>query len=126
MVQAGGLDTILLVAPTTSRQRRAEIGMLSSGFIYYLSITGITGERDKLPEDLAANVTQLKSLTERPVCVGFGIATPQHVAQLAGVADGAIVGSAVVRRMQKHRDEPPAVIAQAVSDYCRELLRDVR
>src|SRR3954470_12227023 len=92
VIRAGGLDTVLLVAPTTTAQRRAEIARLCSGFIYYLSVSGITGERDKLPEDLAANVRQLKGMTDRPVCVGFGISRPEHVKQLEGVADGAIVG----------------------------------
>ena len=78
------------------RQRGAEIVRLCSGFVYYLSVSGITGERDQLPTDLAANVRQIKSLTDLPVCVGFGISQPRHVAQLAGVADGAIVGTAMV------------------------------
>jgi tryptophan synthase alpha chain len=125
-VQAGGLDTVLLVAPTTSEARRKEIAKLSSGFIYYLSISGITGERDRLPADLETNVRQLKSLTDRPVCVGFGINKPEHVKQLAGVADGAIVGSAVVRRMTAHATEGPSGVAKAAADYCRELLSSVR
>ena len=83
-VRAGGLDTILLVAPTTTPERRAEIARLSSGFVYYLSVSGITGERDQLPADLSDNVRQLKQLTDRPVCVGFGIHLPRHVAQLQG------------------------------------------
>jgi tryptophan synthase alpha chain len=125
-VRAAGLETILLVAPTTTPQRRQEIARLSSGFVYYLSVAGITGERDQLPADLAANVTNLRSLTDRPVCVGFGISNAPHVAQLAQVADGAIVGSAIVRRMKQHESEGPGVIADAVGAYCRELLRDVR
>ena len=125
-VRAAGLDTILLVAPTTTAQRRKEIGRLSSGFVYYLSVTGITGERDQLPPELADGVRNMKSLTDRPVCVGFGISLPRHVAQLKGVADGAIVGSAVVKRMTQHLDGGPSGIAEAVGAYCRDLLRDVR
>ena len=125
-VRAAGLDTILLVAPTTTPERRREIGRLSSGFVYYLSVTGITGERDQLPPELADGVRTMKSLTDRPVCVGFGIALPRHVAQLRGVADGAIVGSAVVKRMTEHENEGPRAIADAVGAYCRELLKDVR
>ena len=125
-VQGAGLDTILLVAPTTTAQRRREIGRLSSGFVYYLSVTGITGERDQLPPELAAGVMDMKSLTDRPVCVGFGISLPHHVAQLQGVADGAIVGSAVVKRMKLHEQEGPRAIAEAVGAYCRDLLKDVR
>jgi tryptophan synthase alpha chain len=125
-IRGGGLDTILLVAPTTSTERRQEIAKLCSGFVYYLSISGITGERDQLPADLERNVRELKSVSPCPVCVGFGISKPEHVKQLAGVADGAIVGSAVVRRMQQHASEGADAIAKAVGEYCRELLTMVR
>jgi tryptophan synthase alpha chain len=125
-VQSAGLDTILLVAPTTAPQRRAEIASLCSGFVYYLSISGITGERQQLPEDLRANVTQLKQASRCPVCVGFGIHKPEHVKQLSDIADGAIVGSAVVRRMEQHASEGPAGVARAVGAYCKELLSLVR
>jgi len=125
-VRAAGLDTILLVAPTTSVERRKEIARLSSGFIYYLSVAGITGERNELPRELAEGVANMKSLTDRPVCVGFGISTAAHVAQLAKVADGAIVGSAVVRRMKDNAAHGSDAIVQIVSQYCRELLSQVR
>jgi tryptophan synthase alpha chain len=122
-VRAGGLDTILLIAPTTTPQRRAEIARLSSGFVYYLSVSGITGERTELPADLADNVRQIKSLTDRPVCVGFGISTPEHVARLNGVADGAIVGSAIVKRMTQHAGEGARRIADVIAGYAREMLQ---
>ncbi|HEX8524268.1 MAG TPA: tryptophan synthase subunit alpha [Tepidisphaeraceae bacterium] len=125
-VQSTGLDTIFLIAPTSAPDRRKHIARLCSGFVYYLSISGITGERDQLPQDLADNVTNLKSLSDRPICVGFGINKPQHVAQLASVADGAIVGSAVVRRMVQHEKAGPAAIAKSIEDYTRELLTQVR
>lgn len=125
-VRSASLDTILLVAPTTSPTRRAEIVSLCSGFIYYLSVSGITGERPQLPEDLVQNVNQLKQMTDRPVCVGFGISKPQHVQQLAQIADGAIVGSAIVRRMKEHLGQGPEAIAAAVGAYCAELLSLVR
>lgn len=122
-VRAGGLETVLLVAPTTTPQRRKEIAGLSSGFVYYLAVSGITGERDRLPADLPANVQALKELTDRPVCVGFGISKPQHVQQLSGLADGAIVGSAIVKRMTQHAAGGPQAIAKAVADYCHDLRR---
>ena len=125
-IRQAKLDTILLVSPTSSPQRRKEIALLSSGFVYYLAVAGITGERDQLPADLERNVRELKSLTDRPVCVGFGISKPQHVQQLAGVADGAIIGSALVRRMADHATQGPQAVAQAAGDYCRELLSLVR
>lgn len=98
-IRSAGLDTVLLVAPTTRPARRAEVARLCTGFTYYLSVSGITGERSSLPADLAENVRQLKSASVCPVAVGFGIGKPEHVAALKGIADGAIVGSALVRRM---------------------------
>jgi tryptophan synthase alpha chain len=121
-VQAGGLETILLIAPTTAPERRKQIAELSSGFVYYLSISGITGERDQLPANLADNVRQIRSLSDRPVCVGFGIHRPDHVKGLQGVADGAIVGSAYVKRMTQHLAEGPDALAGIVENYTRELL----
>ena len=126
MIRAGGLDTILLVAPTTAPERRTEIAGLCSGFVYYLSVSGITGERDQLPADLPENVRQLKSITSLPVCVGFGVSQPRHVAQLANMADGAIVGSGLVRVMRSHAAEGPTAIAAAVEEYARQLLSQVR
>jgi tryptophan synthase alpha chain len=128
-IRGAGLETVLLIAPTTTPPRRKEIAALCSGFVYYLSVSGITGERDQLPSDLAANVAELKSLTDRPICVGFGIHKAEQVAQLAKIADGAIVGSAIVKRMKRmkqHADEGPAAVAKAVEEYCRELLRLAR
>ena len=121
-VRKAGLDTILLVAPTTSRERRKEIARLCTGFIYYLSVSGITGERRKLPEDLAEQLRQLKQMSETPVCVGFGISRREHVGQLAGVADGALVGSAIVRRMKEHAGEGTGKMATVVESYVRELV----
>jgi tryptophan synthase alpha chain len=123
-----GLSTSLLVAPTTSAARRKEIAELSTGFIYYLSVLGITGERDRLPADLEANLRQLRSITEKPVCVGFGISKPEHLAQLVGKADGAIVGSAIVKRIGEvvGRGGNGAAIAQELSQYCHDLLCRVR
>jgi tryptophan synthase alpha chain len=126
IIRNGGLDTILLVAPTTTDRRREEIVRLSSGFVYYLSVSGITGERDQLPTDLARNVRQLKGMTDLPVCVGFGISQPRHVAQLAQLADGAIVGTAIVRRIKAHAAEGSMAIAEAIGTYTRELLSEVR
>jgi tryptophan synthase alpha chain len=126
LVRAGGLDTILLVAPTTTPQRRKEILDLCSGFAYYLSVSGITGERDRLPEDVTANVRALRELSDTPVCVGFGIHRAEQVAQLAGVADGAIVGSAFVKRMREAAPGGAVAVAQAAEGYCRELLRLVQ
>jgi len=121
-IRAAGLDTILLVAPTTTPERRAEIAAMCSGFVYYLSVSGITGAREDLSPDLAENVRQLRQLTDRPVCVGFGISKPKHLTALTGIADGAIVGSAIVKRMTEMAPASPAAIAQAIGHYCRSLI----
>jgi tryptophan synthase alpha chain len=125
-IRQAGLDTVLLVAPTTTPQRRQAIAELSSGFVYYLSVSGTTGERDQLPPDLRGNIQALKAMTSRPVCVGFGIYKPEHVAQLQHLADGAIVGSAVVRRMAENEAAGPRAIAASVESYCRDLVSLVR
>jgi tryptophan synthase alpha chain len=124
-VRAAGLGTILLIAPSTSPQRRKQIVSLCSSFVYYLSVSGITGERAALPPDLHENLRALRDLTDLPICVGFGIHKAQHLHQLAGLADGAIVGTALVRRMTDAAATPnadPATIANAAADLCRELL----
>jgi tryptophan synthase alpha chain len=121
-IRAAGLDTVLLIAPTTAPQRRQQIVGLCSGFVYYISISGITGARTDLPPDLTENIRQLKSLTDRPICVGFGISTRQHMIALNNIADGAIVGSAIVKRMTDSAASGPQAIAQTVQQYCQELL----
>jgi tryptophan synthase alpha chain len=122
-IQAAGLETTLLIAPTTTPERRREIVKLCSGFVYYLSVSGITGERDGLPFGLGEIVAQIKTMTALPVCVGFGLHRPQQIQELAKVADGAIVGSAIVRRMKEHAADGPAGIARAVGEYLRQLIR---
>ncbi|MDA7911877.1 tryptophan synthase subunit alpha [bacterium] len=90
---------IQLITPTTPRDRAVQIAEQTTGFIYYVSITGITGERTELPSDLADNLKWLRSVTDLPICVGFGISKLEHVEVLKPVADGLIVGSAIVRRI---------------------------
>jgi len=95
-----GIDLSLLVAPTSSPERAAEIARASRGFVYYVSVTGITGTRDTLPEDLFRSLDELKRVAERPVAVGFGISTPEQVRQLRGRADAVVVGSRIVRAIR--------------------------
>ncbi len=90
---------IQLVTPTTGRQRALRIAETSTGFLYYVSVAGITGERNELPPGLIDEVGWLRERTELPICIGFGISQPEHVRLLAPVADGVIVGSAIVRRV---------------------------
>jgi len=99
--RAHHLDTIFLVAPTTPLTRARKIAQKSSGFIYYVSVTGVTGARDTLPEDLIQSLQQLRQVTSKPIGVGFGISSPGHVRNLTPYADGIIVGSAIVRIIEK-------------------------
>jgi len=93
----GPLAFIRLVAPTTPTDRMREISEHGSGFVYLISRLGVTGVRDDLPPELPETVARLRSATTLPVCVGFGVATPAHAASVARIADGVVVGSALVR-----------------------------
>ncbi len=97
------LDIIFLASPTSSPGRVRLIARKSRGFIYYVSLTGVTGERRRVPGDLADNIVRIKRLTAKPVCVGFGISTPSQARAVAGLADGVIVGSAIVRRIDAYK-----------------------
>lgn len=113
---------IQLVTPTTPRERALRIAQTSTGFIYYVSVTGITGERTELPRDLIENVSWLRSQTKLPICIGFGISRPEHVRLLAPVSDGLIVGSAIVRRFADAADKPRETVLKEIGDYAAELM----
>lgn len=114
---------IQLVTPTTPRDRALRITETSTGFLYCVSVTGITGERNELPADLADNVSWLRERTKLPLCIGFGISRPEHVRMLAPVADGLIVGSAVVRRIAQAASTPTDEVLRDVGDYAETLIR---
>jgi tryptophan synthase alpha chain len=112
MATALDLRLIQLVTPTTPRDRAIRIARTSTGFLYYVSVAGITGERTSLPPELIANVGWLRTQTDLPICIGFGISSPDTVRTLAPVADGLIVGSALVRRLADADKLPrPEVVA---------------
>lgn len=93
--RANGLDLIYLLAPTTPVERARAIARAGSGFLYYVSVTGVTGARTSLAADLEARVRELRGLTDLPIGVGFGISTPEQAASVAGFADAVVVGSAI-------------------------------
>ena len=95
--EANGLHTVFLVAPSTTEARLKRIIERGRGFVYCVSVTGVTGARESLPEELVDRVAHLKAATDLPVAVGFGISTPEHVRMVCSAADGAIVGSALVK-----------------------------
>jgi tryptophan synthase alpha chain len=100
-VGRSGLDLVRLVAPTTPLARIREIAQEGSGFLYYISQTGVTGTEGALPEALAAEVRAVRANVRLPVAVGFGIATPEQAAAVGGLADGVVVGSALIRRLEE-------------------------
>lgn len=112
---------IQLVTPTTPRERAIRIAEASSGFLYYVSVTGITGERTALPPDLAENVSWLRQRTPLPVCIGFGISQPEQVRSLRDAADGIIVGSALVRRVAAGAELPKAELLADVGGLAGRL-----
>lgn len=113
---------IQLVTPTTPRERALQIAEASTGFLYYVSVTGITGERTALPQSLVDNVGWLREQTPTPICIGFGISQPEHVRRLAPVADGLIVGSAIVRRVAEAASRPRDEVLAELGDYVSSLL----
>jgi tryptophan synthase alpha chain len=116
---ANGLDTVFLLAPTSTLERIAVVAQLSSGFIYCVSRTGVTGAREDIPAELTEVVGTIKAQTETPVCVGFGISKPEHVQRIAAFADGVVVGSALVDLIHRHRDD--ANLSEAVRSYTSAL-----
>ncbi len=111
------LDTIFLAAPTSTDERLQKIAACSSGFLYLISRTGVTGAKDSLPDDLPALLRRTRSFTQLPVAVGFGISLPGHVSVLGGLADAAVVGSALVSEIEK------ATSTAAASTALRERIR---
>jgi tryptophan synthase alpha chain len=107
--RAHDLDLIFLLAPTSDDTRIRRVVELSTGFIYLVSLTGVTGARDQLPADLEAFVQRVRRLTDLPLAVGFGIGNPDEARRVARVADGVIVGSAIVRRAGESAEPVPAV-----------------
>ncbi len=104
--EKNGLSTVFLVAPNSSEERILHIVQKSSGFVYYVSRLGVTGEKDSIASDLSDAVKRIKKYTDLPVLVGFGISKPEHASFVSSVSDGVIVGSAFVRYLKEHVDNP--------------------
>lgn len=112
---------ILLVTPTTPLERAARIARLSTGFLYCVSVTGITGERDRLPAEVLDQLRWLRQQTSLPLCVGFGISKPEHVQMLRSEADGIIVGSALVRKLELAATRPVGEVIEEVTSLASSL-----
>ena len=124
-VRDAGLDLTQLIAPTTPPERAERILQRASGFVYCISVAGTTGERDRLPAELTEQLRWLRSRTDLPLAVGFGISRPEHVEPLRGLADGVIVGSAIVRRAERlnDRDEDPDRVLTEIGDFAAAMVR---
>ena len=116
---AASLDLIALAAPTSGPARLRKIARASRGFVYLVPLTGITGERTEVPAELVRLVRDLRAVTTKPICVGFGISTPDQVEAVVRHADGAVVGSAIVRLVERLADDP-GLVAQ-VGDFVAAL-----
>lgn len=116
-LEAAGVDPILLAAPTTRPERLAKLARLARGFLYYVSLRGVTGARSELAEGIGEQVARIGETSDIPVCVGFGVSTPELAAQVAAQADGVVVGSALVDRICQagSREEAVEVAVRFVS-----------
>jgi tryptophan synthase alpha chain len=124
ILRAHHLDTIFLGAPTSTDERLAKIAACSSGFLYLISRTGVTGAKDALPDDLPALLRRARSVTQLPIAVGFGISLPGHVSVLGGLADAAVIGSALVSEIEKAKSVEAA--AAALGNRVRALKEAAR
>lgn len=122
-LRAQNLDTIFLLAPTSDRSRVQEVGRCSTGFAYYVSRTGVTGPEGGLPDEVLTEVKRLRRRLPLPLAVGFGIASPEQAAAVGRVADGVVVGSALVRTVEELGEDPelPAALGRQAAELRRAL-----
>jgi tryptophan synthase alpha chain len=117
--RGSGLQLIFLLAPTSTAERRAFVARQSNGFVYYVSLTGITGAKLSNLADVEKNVEKIRKVSKTPIAVGFGVATPEDAARVSAIADGVIVGSAIVKQIAAAQDEREMVTR--VADFVRSL-----
>jgi tryptophan synthase alpha chain len=122
--EAAGLDLIHLVAPTSTPERMRKIAQASAGFLYMVSLTGVTGARAQLPAELQQHLRALRGITTKPICVGFGIGTPDQAASVGEAADGVIVGSAIVQLVERHAGSGDLVTI--IGDFIASLKEPLR
>ncbi|MCJ7547475.1 MAG: tryptophan synthase subunit alpha [Deltaproteobacteria bacterium] len=118
-----GIDFISLIAPTTSSDRVKQIAAHATGFLYYISVTGVTGTAKPQVEEVKKDVERIRKVTTLPLAIGFGISTPQQVAEFAPYADGIVVGSAVVKMIAENSNR--ADLVAVVSQYAREMKKAI-
>lgn len=118
VARAAGLDLIFLLTPTSDTERLKKVARYGSGFIYYVTVTGVTGARQSVSTSLADELQQLRTVIKLPIAAGFGISTPEQAGQVAQDADGVVVGSAIVKLFETHRG---AALATEVAGLVRSL-----
>jgi tryptophan synthase alpha chain len=123
-LEQAGIDGVLLAAPTTTPARLALLVERTRGFLYCVSLTGVTGARAAVAAGVEANVRAAKALRDLPVCVGFGVSTPAHAAEIARYADGVVVGGAIVERIERAKSRDAAI--EAVARFVAELKAPLR
>ena len=126
---AAGMNFIYLTAPTTTDERLPRVLQNASGFVYFVSITGVTGTRSANTDSVAGHVARIRNVTDLPVAVGFGIKTPEQAAKIAGIADAAVVGSALVNIIAENLDangNPAAGTTDKVLSLVSNLAEGVR
>ena len=128
IIRGAGLDAIQLVAPTTNPVRENLIVQTGSGFVYCISIAGTTGARDQLPDELSGQLKRLRGKTTLPLAVGFGVSKPEQVGTLRGLADGVIVGSAIVRQLERLASDSAstAEVLRDVGDFAAKMVAATR
>lgn len=119
-----GIDFISLIAPTTDKDRLKKIVAKSSGFLYYISITGITGTASPKIENIKIDVVKIRKITKLPIAVGFGISKPQQARDIARFSDGVVIGSAVVRLIDENRNNKD--LLKIVSAYINDIKKELR
>ncbi len=119
------LATIFLVAPTSPSERMQLIASVSTGFVYCVSVTGVTGARAMLSDEIAPMIAELRKHTDKPVSVGFGVSTPDQASQVAQIADGVIVGSAIINVIEEHINDE-AKLLTAVKQFALDLAAGVK
>ena len=124
LAKSRDLATIFFLAPTTTRSRTKQIVKATTGFLYYVSLTGVTGASKGFSKKNAANIRSAKRITKKPICVGFGVSTPVQVRSVAKIADGVIVGSAIIKQIEKNRGK--ANLVKNVSRFVWTLSRGLK
>lgn len=117
-----GLRSVFIVAPTTPPARIERIAQAATGFVYYVSLEGVTGERSQMASNIGQRVEAIRAHTELPVVVGFGISQPEHVAAVGKVCDGVVVGSALVNCVASHVDAPVERMTAALGERLARLI----